>query len=174
MAQHLQQEMDSSSSSRSSSPGLHADGLLSSELAQQRPADAHAQQQEEGSGSEGADAPRPPITYLLIYENELVSLGIFCLPARAKIPLHNHPGMTVLSRCALLLRRQAAVHWLQRRAEGAAAAAALPALPAAAARCLQIPSCRAHLRAAQPSAHHTTPTHATLQSAVRRHAYYLL
>lgn len=48
---------------------------------------------------EGADElPRPPITYLHIYEDGALSLGIFCLPAHARIPLHNHPGMTVLSR----------------------------------------------------------------------------
>ena len=56
---------------------------------------------EEGGGGEegsGEDAPRPPITYLHIYEDRSLSLGVFRLPARARIPLHNHPGMTVLSR----------------------------------------------------------------------------
>ena len=88
----MQQEQDvaSSSSSRSSSPGLSG-GLAA--------AAAHHEPQ----GAEGDGAPRPPITYLLIYEDSRVSLGIFCLPARARIPLHNHPGMTVLSRCVLLV-----------------------------------------------------------------------
>ena len=83
-----QQEVASSSSSRSSSPGLLGGSLA-----------AAAQEQQAAEGEAGDDASRPPITYLLIYEDSRVSMGIFCLPARARIPLHNHPGMTVLSRC---------------------------------------------------------------------------
>ena len=65
-----------------------------------------------GCGDYGAAAPRaasslsppphhphhPAITYHHIAEDAEVSLGVFVLPAGASIPLHNHPGMTVLSR----------------------------------------------------------------------------
>ncbi|CAN6466858.1 unnamed protein product [Victoria cruziana] len=38
------------------------------------------------------------ITYIHIYESEFFSMGIFCFPAGASLPFHDHPNMTVLSK----------------------------------------------------------------------------
>lgn len=146
--QQEQQEVASSSSSRSSSPGLMGGGLAAAAAADQQSAERGA----------ADDVPRPPITYLLIYEDSRVSLGIFCLPARARIPLHNHPGMTVLSRCAPLGAAGSAAGCMQCSSSSAALhLVLLPQLAAAAPRAhlLQYAAAlvrpTAHLAAARPS-----------------------
>ncbi len=41
--------------------------------------------------------------YQHIYGDDAVTMGIFLLPPQARLPLHDHPEMTVIISCALLL-----------------------------------------------------------------------
>lgn len=45
----------------------------------------------------GSVSPSPIVHYHHIFENPYFSMGVFVLPPRAKIPLHDHPGMNVVS-----------------------------------------------------------------------------
>ncbi|KAG2428593.1 hypothetical protein HYH02_014295 [Chlamydomonas schloesseri] len=51
------------------------------------------------------------IKYMRIYEDHTLTFGLFCFPAGATIPLHNHPGMTVFSRLLFGRLRVSAFDW---------------------------------------------------------------
>lgn len=75
-----------------------------------------------------------PIRYLHIFEDGEVSLGIFCLPKGACIPLHNHPGMTVFSRALLGRVHVLSFDWAEAHTDAMAGTAEGPAAPAREAR----------------------------------------
>jgi len=51
------------------------------------------------------------IRYLGVYEDDDCTIGVFCIPAGSQIPLHDHPGMTVVSRVLVGSLRVTSYDW---------------------------------------------------------------
>eukprot|EP00803_Ostreobium_quekettii_P009487 evm.model.scf_2912EXC.2 EVM.evm.TU.scf_2912EXC.2 scf_2912EXC:5509-6318(+) len=63
------------------------------------------------------------ITYLPVKEVEMLHVGVFCMPANTVIPLHDHPGMTVLSRVVYGRVRVTSYDWVEGAGWGSGGAA---------------------------------------------------
>ncbi|KAI3463798.1 hypothetical protein Pfo_020461 [Paulownia fortunei] len=99
---------DAFTPSATSPPSPHAIHKLSSLLDLIGPADVGlsdaSREDNRGHGPFGifsfnrVDRWAQPITYVDIHEGENFTMCIFCFPTSSVIPLHDHPGMTVLSK----------------------------------------------------------------------------
>ncbi|KQK08476.1 hypothetical protein BRADI_2g42090v3 [Brachypodium distachyon] len=70
-----------------------------------------------------ADAQgHPKVTYLHFADTPKFTVGVFCLPRSAVIPLHNHPGMTVFSKILLGSMHITSYDWVKPQAASGATA----------------------------------------------------
>lgn len=55
---------------------------------------------------------RPPLNYVKLHDSPSFNMGVFCLPRGGVLPLHNHPGMTVLSKLLYGSMRVRSFDWV--------------------------------------------------------------
>lgn len=63
----------------------------------------------------------PPLEYLKLHECAAFTMGVFCFPENGTIPLHDHPGMTVVSKLLYGRVRVRSYDWVKTEDEDARA-----------------------------------------------------
>lgn len=71
-----------------------------------------------GGGGRPSNGQYLPLEYLRLHDSALFTMGVFCFPEHGVIPLHDHPGMTVVSKLVYGRVRVRSFDWVEADGNG--------------------------------------------------------